>query len=48
LNNRHQAMPEPQNGMPSSAAPVLGIAALLDRAPTCPVFGESVGSTPAL
>ena len=41
-------MPEPQNAMPTSAAPAPGSAALLDRARACPVCSESVRRTPAL
>ena len=49
INSRvFQDMPEPQNAMPTSAAPAPGSAALLDRARACPVCSESVRRTPAL
>ena len=46
--NGHQAMSEPQNDMPASAAPAPGSDALLDRALACPVRSESVRRTPVL
>ena len=48
LINGHQAMSEPQNDMPASAAPAPGSDALLDRALACPVRSESVRRTPVL
>ena len=46
LNNRHQAMPEPQNGMPSSAAPAVmladaGAPAVLAGAPLAVMLADA-------